>query len=107
MQQSFATSFSADRALAPALNYSAANYPYNGYSSFGNAGRPGAMPYAADMMQGPDAFSGTLSQRDDYTHLVRYPSPSANAPQHDPTTSRLPAQGDFLGSFQGLSLNSR
>ncbi|KAK3304341.1 uncharacterized protein B0T15DRAFT_237546 [Chaetomium strumarium] len=108
MQPSFATSFSADRALAPALNYPAANYPYNGYSSFGNAGRPGAIPYTPGMMQGPDAFSGTLSQGADYTRLARFPSPqSASGPQHDQTISSLGAQGDLLGSFQGLSLNSR
>jgi hypothetical protein len=107
VQPSFATSF-ADRAMAPGSTYQATNYPYNPYGAFGNAARPGGVPYSPSMLQGMDAFSNTFPQAGDFTaRAARYPSPqSAAGSQHD-TITGLGAQTDLLGSFQGLSLNSR
>jgi hypothetical protein len=108
-QPSFAGSFNADRAVAPGSNYAGTtNYPYNPYNAFGNAGRGGAMPYTPGVMQGLDAFAGAFPQTGDFAARGRYPSPqSATGPQHDQPGPALGAQADMLGSFQGLSLNSR
>jgi len=107
-QSSFTTPFNADRAVAAGSNYPAANYPYQPYGAFANTGRAGAMPYTPGMMQGLDAFAGTFPQTGDFTARGRYPSPqSATGSQHDQAIPPLGAQADLLGSFQGLSLNSR
>ena len=106
-QPSFAPSFNADRAVAPGSNYQVNNYPYNPYGAFANGARTGAMQYPG-MMQGLDAFAGAFPQGADYAGRGRYPSPQPGAgSQHDQAVSALGPQADLLGSFQGLSLNSR
>lgn len=109
MQPSFGAQFAADRAVAPASSYPANNFAYDTYGVFGNAARAGAgFPYSSGMMQSLDAFPGTLAQGADYAGRGRFPSPqSAAGPQHDQSLPPLGAQADLLGSFQGLSLNSR
>jgi hypothetical protein len=109
VQPSFASSFTTDRAMASGSSYPATtNYPYNPYGAFGNAARPGGVPYSPSMMQGIDAFSNSFSQAGDFAARARYPSPqSAAGAQHDQTIAGRGAQTDLLGSFQGLSLNSR
>ncbi|KAH6850875.1 hypothetical protein B0I37DRAFT_308275 [Chaetomium sp. MPI-CAGE-AT-0009] len=108
LQSSFAASFNGDRAVVPGSNYPAANYPYHPYSAFASAGRAGAMPYPPGMAQGPDSFASSFSQTGDFVTRGRYPSPqSATNGQHDQVIPSLGAHADMLGSFQGLSLNSR
>jgi hypothetical protein len=108
VQPSFGAPFNADRAVAPGSNYPATNYPYHPYGAFANAGRAGAMPYTPGMVQGLDAYAGTFPQTGDFAARGRYPSPqSAAGAQHDQAMPALGAQADMLGSFQGLSLNSR
>ncbi len=109
-QPSFAAaSFNPDRAVALGSNYPGTNYPYHAYGAFGNAAaRPGTMPYNTGMMQGLDALGGTFQQAGDFAGRGRYPSPqSAAGSQHDQGIPALGAQAELLGSFQGLSLNSR
>ncbi|AEO61690.1 hypothetical protein MYCTH_2312095 [Thermothelomyces thermophilus ATCC 42464] len=104
---SFATQFNADRAVVAGSNYPASNYPYHPYGAFANTGRAGAGPYATGVMQGLDTF-GAYPQAGDFAARGRYPSPqSATGSQHDQAVSPLGSQADLLGSFQGLSLNSR
>ncbi len=110
LQQSFASSFNAERAAAPGSNYPSTNYPYHAYGGgFGNTARPGGgMQYNAGMMQGLDALGGNFQQAGDFTGRGRYPSPqSAAASQHDQGIPSLGAPADLLGPFQGLSMNSR
>jgi hypothetical protein len=108
LQQSFPASFNPDRAVALGSNYASTNYPYHAYGAFGNAARSGAMPYNPGMMQGLDALGGTFQQAGDFAGRGRYPSPpSAAGSQHDQGITALGAQPELLGSFQGLSLNSR
>ncbi|SPQ27576.1 eb52e8f7-38d1-4f73-a4b0-8cb2beef9860 [Thermothielavioides terrestris] len=108
-QPSFASTFTGDRAVAPGSNYTATSFPYNTNAAFGNAARAGgALPFNPGMMQGVDAFSGTLQQGADYAGRGRFSSPqSVTGSQHDQAIPALGQQGDLLGSFQGLSLNSR
>jgi hypothetical protein len=108
LQSSFAAPFNGDRAVVPGSNYPAANYPYHPYSAFATASRAGAMPYPPGMAQGPDSFASGFSQTGDFVTRGRYPSPqSAANGQHDQAMPSLGAHADMLGSFQGLSLNSR
>ncbi|KAK0626253.1 hypothetical protein B0T14DRAFT_422566 [Immersiella caudata] len=108
-QPTFPGSFAADRAIAPGAAYPAPNYPYNPYSAFGNASRSGALPYAPGMMQNLDAYAGNFPQgAGDYAGRGRFPTPQAPGAQHDPTAPTLgPQAADWVGAFQGLSLNSR
>jgi len=107
-QSSFANRFNADRAVVPGTNYAGANYPYNPYGAFGNAARAGAMAYSPGVMQGLEQYAGAFPQTADYAARGRYPSPqSAAGSIQVPALSSHGAQADLLGSFQGLSLNSR
>ena len=67
------------------------------------------MPYNPGMVQGLDAFAGAFQQAGgDFAGRGRYPSPhSGNGSQQDQGLGSLGAQPELLGSFQGLSLNSR
>ncbi|KAK4247102.1 hypothetical protein C7999DRAFT_32473 [Corynascus novoguineensis] len=107
-QPSFPTQFNADRAVAAGSNYPVNNYPYNPYGAFANTARAGAVPYTPGVMQGLDAFAGTFPQTGEFTGRGRYPSPqSATGSQHDQAIPSLGGQANLVGSFQGLSLNSR
>ncbi|KAJ4306948.1 hypothetical protein N0V88_000321 [Collariella sp. IMI 366227] len=106
---SFSPLFNGDRGAVPGSNYQAPAYPFNStYGAFGNATRAGAVPYGAGMMQGLDPFANSFTQGADYTGRGRYPSPQPGAgSQHDQGMPPLGGQQDLLGTFQGLSLNSR
>ncbi|KAL2263581.1 hypothetical protein VTK26DRAFT_6142 [Humicola hyalothermophila] len=109
IQPSFATSINADRAVAPGSNYPISNYPYNPYGAFGNGTRAGAMQYSPNMAQGMDAFGGAFPHGPEYARQTRFPSPqsASGGAQHDQAVASLGPQPDIIGSFQGLSLNSR
>ncbi|KAL2130759.1 hypothetical protein VTI74DRAFT_5977 [Chaetomium olivicolor] len=109
VQSTFSSSFNGDRTVAPGSNYQGSNYPFSSpYGAFGNATRAGTMPYTAGMMQGLEPFASTFAQGAEYAGRGRYPSPqSAAGSQHDQGIPPLGTQADLLGSFQGLSLNSR
>ncbi|KAK5660938.1 hypothetical protein OQA88_12312 [Cercophora sp. LCS_1] len=108
----FTSPFAPDRTVVQASNYPVANYPYNPYGAFGNAPRPGTLPYTPGMMQNPDAYTGASTggfpASGDYPGRARFPTPNqGSSPQHDPAAQGLGPQADWVGSFQGLSLNSR
>ncbi|KAL1843618.1 hypothetical protein VTJ49DRAFT_600 [Mycothermus thermophilus] len=125
-QPSFVSPFgpdrgAADRAVVPGSNYPGAGYPYNPYAAFGNVNvaraAPPAMPYAPapaqGMLQSLDGgyTAAGFPQAADFAAAARarYPSPQSAAgnPHHDQTMPSLAAQAELLGSFQGLSLNTR
>ena len=107
-QSSFGGPFGSDRAVVPGSAYPVANYPYNPYGAFGAAARTGAVPYAPGMMSSLDAYVGAFPPSGDYTGRGRFPTPQGSGTQHDPNTApALSPQADWMGTFQGLSLNSR
>ncbi|KAK0612885.1 hypothetical protein B0T17DRAFT_620272 [Bombardia bombarda] len=99
----------ADRTAMPGTTYPVPNYPYSPYGAFGNAAaRPGTLPYAAPgMMPSLDAYASAFTQGADYSGRGRYPSPQSAGAQHEQGVPPLGSQPDWVGSFQGLSLNSR
>ncbi|KAK0674726.1 hypothetical protein QBC41DRAFT_5018 [Cercophora samala] len=99
----------AERAVAPSQNYPATNFPYNPYSAFANpAARAGAMPYAPGLVQGVEAYANAFPQGGDFASRGRFPSPQSTTPgAQDQAVPALGPQADWVGSFQGLSLNSR
>lgn len=98
-----------DSAGMPGANFTPANYSYNPYgSAFGGTSRQGNLAYAPGMMQGLDQFQSGFPQSGEY-HLGRgrFPTPQAGGAQHDQPVSPLAQQAEWMGAFQGLSLNSR
>ncbi|KAK3344068.1 hypothetical protein B0T25DRAFT_573032 [Lasiosphaeria hispida] len=111
-QPSFPGAFASDRAVVPpgSAYPPVANYPYNPYGAFGNAApRPGALPYAPGMIPNLDAYTAAaFPQGGDYAGRGRvFPTPQASGAQHDQTIPALGPQAEWVGAFQGLSLNSR
>jgi len=105
---SFPNLFAADRAsVVPNSAYPVPSYPYNPYGTFGNVARPGTVPYAPGLIQSLDAYAGPFPQGAEYAARPRFPTPQGTGAQHDPVVSSLGPQTDWVGSFQGLSLNSR
>jgi len=105
-QSSFPLAFTPDRSLLPNSGYPVTSYPYNPYGAFGNAARPGAVPYAPTMMQNLDAYTPAFPQAADYS-ARRFPTPQSTGAPHEQTVPAMTSQSDWVGSFQGLSLNSR
>lgn len=98
-----------DPAIVSAPGYTAASaYPYNPYGAFGSTGRSGALPFTPGIMPTVDQFPTAFSQAGDY-HLgrARFPAAQPASTQHDQGISSLAPQADWVGAFQGLSLNSR
>lgn len=84
--------------------FSQSAYPYSNYAGFANGPRPVGSAYAASVDPYATAFPGS-----DY-HLRSqggFPQSSGAASQHDTPVSPLTTQNDWIGSFQGLSLNGR
>ena len=105
-QPAFPPQFNPDRAVAQGSGYPPSGYPYNLYSAFGNATRP-AQTYSPGVMPNMDTFAGGFpAQGAEFAGRARYPSPSAAA-QHDQGISPMATQTDWVGAFQGLSLNTR
>ena len=112
MQGAFPGAFTPDRAMAPGSGYSLQTYPWNSYVPFGAASRPGpglgGLSYAVPgMMPNADTYTaGGFPPAVDYSARPRYPTPQANAGQHEQTGSAQGTQADWATTFQGLSLNS-
>ncbi|CAN8104034.1 unnamed protein product [Discula destructiva] len=93
--------FTTDRGTTPFSPSTA--FPYS-YGGFNNAPRPAAPAFVPDVDPYATAFPGG-----DYTQRSRggFPPPQSGASQHEQPISPLTAQNDWVGSFQGLSLNGR
>ncbi|KAJ9132618.1 Protein PSP1 [Pleurostoma richardsiae] len=110
-QGSFSQGLPTERPAVPAGPYSQPGFPYNPYSAFGNTARAaGAATYTPSMMQSLESYPPAtgFSPTSDYQAIrARFPGTHSGGPQHDQPGVSLPGQNDWVGSFQGLSLNSR
>lgn len=114
LQGAFPGSFAPDRAMAPGSAYSLQSYPWNSYSTFGAASRPGPGPGLGGlsygmpgMMPNADTYvAGGFPPAVDYSARPRYPTPQTNSGQHEQMGSAQGTQADWATAFQGLSLNS-
>lgn len=104
---SFPQSYANDRAVVQSSSYQQPSYPYGGSGyggTFANMSRGGSA-YLPSMVQTLDSYQGgAFSQPSDYGAMrARYPGGQGQMP----TDSGMPAQSEWVGQFQGLSLNSR
>ncbi|KAI0479283.1 hypothetical protein GGR56DRAFT_665089 [Xylariaceae sp. FL0804] len=106
-QPSFNQPFrAADRPPVTASAYPPSGFPYSAYGAYGGAPRAGAyMPGIVPV----DAYAAAFPQSGEFpsTMRARYPSPHGAPSPHDQPVSSMPGQSEWVGAFQGLSLNSR
>ncbi len=100
-QSTFPQPFNPDRPVVQGSGFPPPSYPYHPYGGFGNASRP-TPAFAPGMVPNLDTSTGGFAAQVG----ARYPSPSGAA-QYDPSISPLTTQTDWVGAFQGLSLNTR
>lgn len=106
----FTQSYGNDRGAVQAAGYQqATGYPFGsgsqyGTGIFGNASRGQSSQYVPSMaiLQGPDSYSGGYSHPEMASFRARLPGGQLTG--QEPGLSN---QGDWVGQFQGLSLNSR
>lgn len=106
-QPTFNQPFSAvDRSPVPSSGYPPSGLPYSAYGAFG--GTPRAGPYMPGMMQTMDAYAGGFPQGGDFPPPMRtrFPNPHPTSPR-DQNAPNTTGQSDWVGAFQGLSLNTR
>jgi hypothetical protein len=107
-QPPYGQQFNPDRPVLAASGYPQLNYPISQYPTYGGASRPGNMPYVPGMMHGLETYQGGFPQGGDYASARnRFPNPQAGSGPHDQGISPMTTQADWVGQFQGLSLNSR
>ncbi|KAI1780463.1 hypothetical protein F4818DRAFT_6164 [Hypoxylon cercidicola] len=109
-QPSFTQPFGGpDRSPMGGSSYPPSGFPYSAYGAFSGAPRSGAVSYVPGVMQGLDSYPTGFSQAGDFTPntRARYPSPHTAPSPHDQSVPPMTGQGEWVGAFQGLSLNSR
>lgn len=89
-----------------AASFSPPSHPYN-YSGFGNVPRPVGSSYTSTATTSMDPYPTTFPGGDYQLRSRAFPPPQSGTPQQDQPVSPLTTQGDWVGSFQSLSLNSR
>ncbi|OTA54924.1 hypothetical protein K449DRAFT_439054 [Hypoxylon sp. EC38] len=107
-QPSFTQPFGgSDRPSVAASAYPPTGFPYSAYGAFNSAPRSGGVSYVPGVVQGMDTYPGGFPQGGEFppSMRARFPSPHAATSPHD--QSNIAGQSDWVGSFQGLSLNSR
>ncbi|KAI1807704.1 hypothetical protein F4811DRAFT_549469 [Daldinia bambusicola] len=109
-QPSFSQPFGGpDRPSVAGSAYPPTGFPYSAYGAFSSAPRSGAVPYVPNMMQGMEAYPSGFSQSGEFppSMRTRYPSPHTAPSPHDQSVPNMTGQNEWVGAFQGLSLNSR
>ena len=104
-QQTFNQSLNAvDRSSVPSPSYPPLGLPYSAYGAFGETPRP----YMPGMMQTMDSYSG-FPQGAGFPPPVRarFPNTHSTAAPHEQNAPSTAGQNDWVGAFQGLSLNTR
>lgn len=98
-----------DRPSVASSAYPPSGFPYSAYGAFSSAPRSGAVPYVPSVMQGMEAYPGGFSQPGEFppSMRTRYPSPHTAPSPHDQSVPNMTGQNEWVGAFQGLSLNSR
>lgn len=104
-QPSYGQSFPQERSVVSSSSaYPPSGFSYSAYSAFGGgASRTSGVPY---MMPGLDP-SGFPQSAEYQPMRARFPSPHSITSTQDPSAPGLSGQNDWVGAFQGLSLNSR
>ncbi|KUI60637.1 Uncharacterized protein PB7E8.02 [Cytospora mali] len=102
-QGAFVSPFGNERAAAP---FSQSNYPYN-YNGFGSVPRPVGAPYSSTGTPSMESYPAAFPGGDYQLRSRAFPPPQSGTPQQDQPVSPLTTQGDWVGTFQSLSLNSR
>ncbi|CAK7204392.1 hypothetical protein SEUCBS139899_007148 [Sporothrix eucalyptigena] len=85
------------------------SFPYNPYAAFGNVPRAAGMAYNQGMGPSPsDSYAMGYNAPADY-HMMRgrFPGGQPDVGQNGQGVSPLATSGDWVNSFQSLSLNSR
>ncbi|KAI1084405.1 hypothetical protein F5B20DRAFT_295012 [Whalleya microplaca] len=109
-QPSFNQPFSgSDRPSVASSAYPPSGFPYSAYGAFASAPRSGNVSYVPGVMQGMDAYTGGFPQTGEFTPAMRtrFPSPHGAPSPHDQPAPNIAGQNDWVGAFQGLSMNSR
>ncbi|KAF4460850.1 hypothetical protein FALBO_12363 [Fusarium albosuccineum] len=107
----FTQPFGNESRLTQASGYPPTNYPYGQFGGpFGNPSPRTNVPYGTGALPAMEGFpGGGLQQPGDFQSMrQRFPNPqSGPSPNpHSQATSPLAPQNDWVGSFQGLSLNT-
>lgn len=119
-QSSYASSPSATRPFSGAFvspfnsndrgtaSFSQPTYPYN-YGGFSSGPRPTAATFTPPVDPYATAFTGGGGGGGDYQLRARggFPPQATAIPQQDQPISPLTSQNDWIGAFQGISLNGR
>ncbi|KAJ3569447.1 hypothetical protein NPX13_g6083 [Xylaria arbuscula] len=108
-QPSFTTPFNAtDRPAAGGAAFPPTGFPYSAYGTY--SGAPRAATYMPGMMQTMDAaYNAGFSQNGEFppTMRARFSSPHEAPTSHESVQPSLANQAEWVGAFQGLSLNTR
>ncbi|KAI5864271.1 hypothetical protein GGS23DRAFT_491081 [Durotheca rogersii] len=99
----------AERPSVAGSAYPASGFPYSAYGAFNSAPRSGAVSYVPGVIQGMDAYPGGFPQAGEFppSMRARFPSPHTAPSPHDTAVPNMAGQNEWVGAFQGLSLNSR
>ena len=107
-QGAFNQGFAPERVAPTASGYPQQSYPYSQYAAFNNGPRSSNLPYVAGVMPGMESYQPSFSQPGEYAPpRARFPNPQVGNGAHDQGLPPMASQGDWVGAFQGLSLNSR
>lgn len=108
-QPSFTSPFiTTDRPSAGGAAFPPTGFPYSAYGTYNGA--PRAATYMPGMMQTMDAaYNAGFSQNSEFppTMRARFSSPHEAPPSHESVQPSLANQAEWVGAFQGLSLNTR
>lgn len=102
-QGALVSPFGSERA---ASSFPQNNYSYN-YSGFGSVPRPVGASHTSTATPTTESYSTAFPSGDYQLRSRAFPPPQSGTPQQEPSVSPLTTQGDWIGSFQGLSLNGR
>lgn len=106
-QPSFSQSLGAvDRSSVPSPPYPPLGHPYSAYGAFGDT--PRGAPYLPGMMQTMDTYpSGFQGGGFPPPIRARFANAHSTTASHEQSAPSTTGQNDWVGAFQGLSLNSR
>lgn len=97
-----------DRPSVASSAYPSSGFSYSAYGGFSSAPRSGGVSYVPGVVHGMEYSSG-FPQSSEFTPSIRarFPSPNTATSPHDPAVPNMTGQNEWVGAFQGLSLNSR
>jgi hypothetical protein len=106
-QGSFGQGFTGERSLGPASAYPGTGYPYSPFGTFPGSARAGNMPYVPGMMQNPDTYQSGFSPSSEFPVGRQFGTAQPGLSPHSQDLAGVGSQQDWVGAFQGLSLNTR